>query len=56
MDAIHAKSEVLIGELPSTYNCLCYYGIDPNALILHWHGTYGKYKISHQIQKKSLFI
>lgn len=56
LDTLHQKNNLDIGEIPPKYNCICFYGVDPNAVILHWQGSHGKFRISHEILKKNLPI
>lgn len=43
-----------IPQLPSIYNWSRCYGENPQAVILHWHGLYGKSYIHHQMRRSQL--
>ncbi len=48
---IHDKN-LKIGDLPLIYNWSRCSAINPQAVILHWHGNYGKATIAHQLNRK----
>lgn len=53
-DILHAlilKKQIPLGDLPLIYNWSRFSEVNPEALVVHWHGTHGKSFITHQIQK-----
>jgi hypothetical protein len=51
-----AQKKLSIGEVPQTYNWSRYHGDEPNAIIYHWHGEFGRSVIKHQLWAKGLTL
>ena len=49
LSSIIENKKLPIQELPLIYNWSRLYPDNPDAVILHWHGKYGKAVINHQI-------
>ena len=56
LTAVIKKQNVEVGDLPPIYNLSRFHQPGPDAIIIHWHGHYGKMVISHQILKNNLPI
>ncbi len=50
---IHDK-QLVVGQLPLIYNWGRCQGENPEVIIFHWHGLYGKSYIHHQIMRSNL--
>ena len=44
------------GDLPLLYNWSRFNKDNPEAVVMHWHGNYGKTTIAHLIAKKNLAL
>ena len=50
------KNNLETGTLPPLYNWSRFNKDNPEAIVMHWHGNYGKSTISHQIAKTNLML
>jgi hypothetical protein len=56
LTAVIKKQNIVVGDLPPIYNLSRFLHPHPDAIVIHWHGHYGKRVISHQILKNNLPI
>lgn len=52
--ALILKKQIPIGDFPLIYNWSRFSKVNPDALVVHWHGNHGKSFITHQIQKATM--
>lgn len=48
---IIAEQGLCVSEMPEAYNWSRCYGDNPDALVYHWHGEFGRSVIRHQINR-----
>ena len=52
--AIINEKKIEVNTLPLLYNWSRCREINPDAIVVHWHGKYGKATIAHQIMRSNL--